>query len=213
LPARGAWKILAAWLVLCFCGPRRDRLKTRCGRDLRHLINTLLQRGVGGERGIFNRFQRFIILLQQCILLEALQRKPLKRLRTQSVRVTQLKPNPCSWTLPFPSPRPSPSGRGRTIWQSQARSLSNECRQRSKRAPSPWGQGWGEVNSDVRTAWIGLKLGVNESWALRTSQKILKPEVLRQSREVPGSGGNSEGIPTCNLSLSSFISMGRAVEY
>ena len=31
-----------------------------------------------------------------------------------------------------------------------------------KSAPSPWGEGRGEGDRDVRTAWIGLKRGVNE---------------------------------------------------
>src|ERR1051326_7804457 len=76
---------------------------------------------------------------------------------------THIYPNPCSWTRPFPSPRPSPSGRGRTVWQSQKKSPSSEAENRSTKAPSPWGEGRGEGDRDVRTAWIGLKRGVNET--------------------------------------------------
>jgi len=80
---------------------------------------------------------------------------------------TPLKPNRCSWTRSSPSPRPSPSGRGRTVWQSQKKSPSSESENRSKKAPSPWGEGRGEGDRDVRTAWIGLKGGVNENGLLQ----------------------------------------------
>src|SRR5882724_11690356 len=60
------------------------------------------------------------------------------------------------WRAVPPHPGPLPRGEGEPFGSAIKGQRLMSFPPRSKRAPSPWGEGRGEGERDVRTAWIRL---------------------------------------------------------
>ena len=67
------------------------------------------------------------------------------------------------WRLPSPTRPSSPQRRGRIIGGRTRGHHRMSLPTWSRRSPSPWGEGRGEGDRDIRTAWIGLHRDVNET--------------------------------------------------
>ena len=104
-------------------------------------------------------------------------------------RTSDFGPRPSRFKA-HPSPRPSPQRRGRTIGRVATNRSSQRSRTTTDRAPSPWGEGWGEGELGRRTvAAAQYVFGTRETERQFLAASGANDRHAREPHEIPQAAG------------------------